>query len=128
MSQAIRDAVKVALDAHATAEGLEITYRRGSNTQASIPASIGSSDYEAEQLDGRVLTNQTADFIVAVSAIDWSNFDGADEPAEGDQVDATLDGVTRTYDLRPEPGVEAWRFSTEHRTHYRLHTKLVAEA
>lgn len=101
-----------------------LVLRRGAFT-TDLSGVLGRSELLAEDVDGQAqVLHSDRDFLVMV--VDYKVNDVAVEPAAGDQLDWTKGGVTKTFELQPRAGFQAWTFSDPLETMYRLHTKLVA--
>lgn len=94
--------------------GTTITYARGA-TSLTITATVGQTQFEQDTQFG-VLTIRTRDFIFPVA-----DLAALDEPARGDTITEGSD----VYEVLPEPGVPAFRYSDHGQTIVRVHSKRV---
>lgn len=101
----------------------EVTYRRGTDS-ATFPATITGQLLRVTDVQGVVKMVRTdADFIFAASNLVLNG--SRVEPAKGDYIDVTQDGVTLRYQVLPPGNDEAAsRSSGTHRRAFRVHTKL----
>jgi hypothetical protein len=90
-----------------------ITYRRG-GTDLSISATRGASGRQVDQLTG-ILSWFDQDWIIPASVLTNG------PPRIGDKV---IVG-TATYEVLPPEGEDCWRWSDQHETIYRIHTKRI---
>ena len=108
-----------------TAGGRTVTYRRTpGNDEVEVTAVPGTSSYQRADDLGLVTEMEVHDELIAAADL---VFDAAViEPAEGDQIDVTLHGLTLTYEVMP-PGADepVWRYMDPGRSALRIHTKLV---
>jgi len=108
-----------------TAGGRTVTYRRHSGgDEVEVTAVPGKSLFQRADDLGLVTDMEVHDELIA--AADLVLNEETIEPAEGDQIDVTLNGVTFTYEVMP-PGTDepAWRYMDPGRSALRIHTKLV---
>lgn len=104
--------------------GVSLTYTRGATTltlaASDGDASIGREDSASDRDGGTRIESSGRVYFVRVSALTLG------EPAEGDLIQETVNGVARRYKvMRPETGDRAWRFWDAEQTVYRIHTRRV---
>lgn len=108
------------------AAGVAVTYTRGATaidiTAASGQATVGRTAFASNRTGGARIEWGDRDYFIAAAAIA-----ALGEPAEGDKVTETINGVECVFKvLLPNTGEPAWRWSDgETRTTYRLHVKQV---
>lgn len=92
-----------------------ITYSRG-GIVLKIDATMGSSTFESQDVDGAIHRVETRDFILT----DVAKFEGRfGKPLEGDQIN---DG-TNNYRVLAPGGEQPYRYAGQHRSMLRIHTK-----
>ena len=103
--------------------GRSLTYSRG-GTQAAVTGWVGLSGFPAT-LGEHGARQEWGDRDYFFAVADLSTFG---EPQEGDRVTETLNGTATVFEviLPAGGGEQAWRYSDQNRTVYRLHTKKVA--
>lgn len=116
----------VVLGAFATlqsAAGIQVTYRRGSQstTLAAVPA---MSRFSVEDGRGFKTNLRVNDFLVLAADL---QFDGQPvEPKAGDQIEVhRLDGLQVYRVMSPGAGEPDWKYSDTANTRLRIHTKFV---
>ena len=99
-----------------------VTYLRG-EASVRVRATVGRSEFEVDDGAGTLTRSQTRDYLVPAGEL---VLDGAaTEPQPGDRiVEGPLD-AGQAYEVRPPPGVPAWRWSDDFRTTLRIHTRYV---
>lgn len=102
------------------AAGASVTYTRGA-TSLPLTAEVGRTVFRSAAAAGGVrLEWGDRDYVIPAAALTLG------EPAEGDRVAETVNGVACVFEVqRPDTGEPAWRFSDPTRTAYRLHVKQV---
>jgi len=90
-----------------------ITYVRG-GTSLSISATRGATGRQVDQLTG-VISWFDQDWLIPASVLTT----GA--PRRGDKIVVG----TATYEVLPPDGEDCWRWSDQHETIYRVHTKRI---
>lgn len=122
------NAVGSAWQATAQAESASITVtlrRPGYDDVTGVAAVVGTTAIEQELEDGSSLRVDSHDFLIKASdyLIDGEQV----EPADGDLIIETVDGVELFYELRPFAGEASARHMDQFRTRWRCHTLQVAE-
>lgn len=106
------------------AAGRTVTYTRGVSS-ASVTAWVGRTDQPAAQ-DQYGARQEWADrdYLLAVADLTAAGFGS---PQAGDRITETIAGTAVTFELVVPAGAndQAWRYSDQTRTVYRLHTKQV---
>lgn len=95
---------------HATS----ITYRRGGATPLSISATKGASQHQMDELTG-IISWFDQDWLIPAEVLTLG------EPQTRDVI---VYG-TEEYEVLPPTGEECWRWSDNHQTIYRIHTKRI---
>jgi len=108
------------LRAHASRD---VLYVRGGLT-ATISASVGATIGVVRDEQGPELQTQVRDYLIRVADLVLGA--QATEPARGDRIIETDDGVSRTYEVLPIGREKCWRYADPFRVQYRVHTKLVS--
>lgn len=98
-------------DYHATS----ITYRRGGSS-LTISAARGASQHQMDQLTG-IISWFDQDWLIPASVLTLG------EPLVNDVI--VCNG--EQYEVLPPTGEECWRWSDNHQTIYRIHTKRIVE-
>lgn len=93
-----------------------ITYKRGS-AWVELPATKGSSKFQAEDADGVTYEHTSTDFIFATDDLRLN-----DQPAEPKDNDLIIAGGN-TYQVLRQPGVKSWNYSDSGRSTIRVRTK-----
>lgn len=108
------------------AAGIAISYTRGATTipitAESGSAWVGRIAFSSNREGMARIEWGDRDYLLLASAI--ASFG---EPAEGDRIAETVNGVSCVYEvMRPDTGDPAWRWSDVEQTVLRLHVKQVA--
>lgn len=90
-----------------------ITYRRG-GTSVSISATKGASQHQVDTLTG-VISWFDQDWLIPADVLTIG------EPLSGD----VITYGTEEYEVLPATGEECWRWSDNHQTIYRIHSKRI---
>ena len=93
-----------------------VTYRRG-QTEASLNATFGRTEYEVEDDSGIRVAAHAIDFLIVATDLEPT----FGEPEAGDQIVA--DG--QVHEVLDLAGQGHWRWSDPHRTTMRIHTKQI---
>ena len=102
------------------AAGVSVTYTRAA-TALSITAIVGRTVFSSNAQDGPRIEFGDRDYLI--QAVDLT----IGEPAIGDRISETIDGVTRVFEcMTPGTGEPAWRWSDPAHTVYRIHCKRVS--
>ena len=96
----------------------EVAYVRGGNT-ATVPATVGSSTFEAQGASGVIEQWESRDFIVKTEELPYG------EPRRGDRIYEQLGGVANIYEVSAPRGVPLFRYADAFQTAVRIHTKRV---
>lgn len=100
---------------------VEVRYSRG-GAEATVGAALGRTDARAIESDaGPVIEDGSEDFLIL--AVDLADA-GFGEPVRGDRI-KTADGTT--FEVMPQSGGTAWRWSDRNRITYRVHTREVQQ-
>lgn len=91
-----------------------ITYRRGGATPLSISATKGASQHQMDELTG-IISWFDQDWLIPADVLTIG------EPRTRDVI---VYG-TEEYEVLPPTGEECWRWSDNHQTIYRIHTKRI---
>jgi hypothetical protein len=103
-----------------TAAGVEVVYARGV-VAASLTAWVGNEIIQTlEPMTGTRLDDRERDYLVDYAEMSRTGFD---EPAVGDVVIETINGVDVQWEIRPNERGPAWRWSDTGRTRYRFRTR-----
>jgi hypothetical protein len=94
-----------------------VTYRRG-ETEATLDATLGRTEYEVQDDYGLVVAAHVTDFLVQAEGFPFA------EPQPGDRIVA--DGVV--YEVMSLGNQGHWRWSDPYRTTMRIHTKDIGTA
>ena len=99
-----------------------VTLSRSGETDATLSATIGSSEFETDDERGFLTKVESRDYIV--DAADYDFGAGPVEPARGDQFRETVGSAVQVYEVLPF-GAERqlFRYSDAARTRLRVHTK-----
>lgn len=101
-----------------------ITLSRSGETDVTLSASIGSSEFDTEDENGFLTKVESRDFIV--DAADYAFAAGAVEPARGDQFRETVGSAVHVYEVFSFGSErQLFRYSDAARTRLRVHTKKV---
>jgi hypothetical protein len=95
-----------------------VAYVRGANT-ATVPATIGSSTFEAQNASGVIEQWESRDFIIKTAELPYG------EPQRGDKIYETLGGAANVYEVSAPRGVPLFRYGDAFQTCVRVHTKRV---
>jgi hypothetical protein len=101
------------------AAGTTVTYRRGSD-EAEITATIGRSDFEAQDQNGVIENWEARDYLVPTDQLPFG------EPLRGDVIVETSGGVDLDYEVAAPRGVPVFRYGDAFRSIVRIHTKQTA--
>jgi hypothetical protein len=91
-----------------------VTYRRGGSLLSSIAMTRGASGRQVDQLTG-ILSWFDQDWLVPATVLTIG------PPKIGDRIEVG-DSV---YEVLPPDGEDCWRWSDQHETIYRIHTKRI---
>lgn len=98
-----------------------VTYAR-SVASVEVPATIGRSEFQVEDVSGLMLNVETRDYIIPRCDLE---LDGTlVEPQPADRI---IEGTCIYEVSSPGPGIEVWKWDGEFKSRYRIHTKLVGE-
>lgn len=103
------------------AAGVNVTYRRGSQ-EADVIATIGRSEFEAQDQNGVIERWESRDFLVTAADLPFG------EPERGDLVVETSGDLELTYEVASPRGVPVFRYGDAFRSVVRVHTKQTAGA
>lgn len=104
------------------AAGVDVTYARGAQT-LDVTAVVGRTAYAqtAPSPGGASLVYGDRDYLILAADLTLG------EPAEGDRVTETIEGVACVFEcMKPDTGEPAYRYSDATRTVWRIHVKQVA--
>lgn len=86
-----------------------------------VPATIGRSQFDVEDVQGGLLRVETRDYIIPADQLVLN--DTPITPTAGDRIRE----AGYTYEVSsPGPGIAVWQWDGQQRVRYRIHTKLVA--
>jgi hypothetical protein len=100
---------------------VSVTIGRG-GSETDVTAVVGRSPVEQQQGDGTFTVYEARDYLIEVS--DYAFSGTAVEPAQGDTIVETINGVDYTFAVMADGGEPPWRYSDQSRVRYRIHTKL----
>jgi hypothetical protein len=92
-----------------------VTFVRGNNA-VEVEATIGSSAFEAANQSGVVERWESRDFIVSADDLPFG------DPAHGDKIVETINGISVTYSVATPRGVPLWHYADAYRVSVRVHT------
>lgn len=92
----------------------EITYRRGGATPLSISVTKGASQHQVDQMTG-IISWFDQDWLIPASVLTYG------EP----EVNDVIVYGSEEYEVLPPTGENCWRWSDNHNTIYRVHTKRI---
>lgn len=98
------------------AAGTTVTYRRGSE-EAEITATIGRSEFEAQDQNGVIENWESRDFLIPAASLPFG------EPLRGDVIAETSGDVELEYEVAAPRGVPVFRYGDAFRSIVRVHTK-----
>lgn len=99
-----------------------VHYKRGEAAIA-LPASRARSQFDDVGGTGIGASIETDDFIIRVDRLE---IDGQlTEPQPGDQIIVGDLDDGEVFEVRPRSGIPAWRYATNHRIEFRIHTNYV---
>lgn len=98
------------------AAGRVVTYRRGSE-ETEITATIGRSQFEAQNQSGVVENWESRDYLVSYGDLPYG------EPERGDVIVETVGGDVCEYEVASPRGVPVFHFGDAFRSIVRIHTK-----
>lgn len=103
-----------------TAAGITVVYMR-ENAAAELIAWVGNEVVQTlEPTQGTRLDDRERDYLVDLCEMTRTGFN---EPAVGDVVIETINGVDVQWEIRPRDNAPAWRWSDTGRTRYRFSTR-----
>lgn len=104
------------------ANAVTVTYTRGAQSATLEDVWIGNTLF-ARTLDepGASVVWGERDYLIPVASLVLGGV--AAQPARGDKITETINGVAVTFELQTPTGEPAWRYSDADRTRYRVHTK-----
>lgn len=102
------------------AAGSTVTYRRGSD-EAEITATIGRSEFEAQDQNGVIENWESRDFLVTAADLPFG------EPLRGDVIVETAGDLELEYEVAAPRGVPVFRYGDAFRSIVRVHTKQTAD-
>lgn len=121
----ISAAIRAASRAAARASGTKVSIRRGEVQIDDVPCGLGTTNFEAQNYDGSIVTTRSQDFLILAELYDFG--DGPVEPARGDiYVFEQADGE-HEYELLDLTGQHCWRWSDQYQQRLRLHTKEITK-
>jgi hypothetical protein len=91
-----------------------ITYRRGGATPLSISATKGASQHQVDEMTG-VISWFDQDWLIPADVLTLG------EPQAGD----VITYGTSEFEVLPNTGENVWRWSDNHETIYRIHSKRI---
>ena len=101
-----------------------IALRRGS-VAIDLSATLGSTEWTSDQLEGISETWESLDFLVEAADV---VLDGERiEPRSGDKIEHCTGGTTVLYEVLSQPGVPPFSYSDPNRVGLRIHTKRVSK-
>jgi hypothetical protein len=105
-----------------TAAGVSVVYMRD-NAAAELIAWVGNEVSQTlEPTTGTRLDDRERDYLVDLCEMRRTGFD---EPAVGDVIIETINGVDVQWEIRPRDNAPAWRWSDTGRTRYRFSTRRI---
>lgn len=108
----------------AEAFGVPVSYRRGEDS-VELVAVVGSTRFEAEQEDGRILESESRDYLVAPGDL---VLDGQPvEPRRGDRIVETIGGQPCLFEVAAPAGEPIWQWIDPARIQMRIHTKQIED-
>ena len=102
------------------AAGTTVTYRRGSDT-AEITATIGRSEFEAQDQNGVIENWESRDFLVPAADLPFG------EPLRGDVIIETSGELELEYEVAAPRGVPVFRYGDAFRSIVRIHGKQIGD-
>jgi len=103
------------------AAGTTVTYRRGTDT-ADVTATIGRSEFEAQDQNGVIERWESRDYLVPAADLPFG------EPERGDVIVETSGTIELQYEVASPRGVPVFRYGDAFRSIVRIHTKQTAGA
>lgn len=98
------------------AAGTTVTYRRGSD-EAEITATIGRSDFEAQDQSGVMVNWEARDYLVPTDQLPFG------EPVRGDVIVEGSGILAIEYEVVAPRGVPVFRYGDAFRSIVRIHTE-----
>lgn len=105
------------------AAGVDVTYSRAA-ASVTLTATVGRTVFRRNEQGGAAVEFGERDYLITAADLILSGV--AVEPAEGDRITETINGVAVTFRVVPVLGEPAWRWSDPSRTAYRVHVKRVS--
>lgn len=102
------------------AAGTTVTYRRGSDT-AEITATIGRSEFEAQDQNGVIENWESRDFLIPAASLPFG------EPLRGDVIVEVSGDLELEYEVAAPRGVPVFRYGDAFRSIVRVHTKQTSD-
>jgi len=102
------------------AAGTTVTYRRGTDT-ADVTATIGRSEFEAQDQSGVIERWESRDYLVPAADMPFG------EPARGDVIVETSGTIELEYEVASPRGVPVFRYGDAFRSIVRIHTKQISD-
>jgi hypothetical protein len=119
MRDMLKDGEQWLVGKQAASAAQVVVYSRASDS-VSLPATIGRSQWEVPDTSGLLLRVESRDYVIETDLLLLNS--SPIEPAVGDLI--TESGFV--YEVSPPgPGLAHWSWAGDHRTAYRIHTKLV---
>jgi hypothetical protein len=103
---------------------VDITYRRG-DISAEMTAVVGSTRFEAEMEDGRIVETESRDYLVAPGDL---VIEGVPiEPRPRDRIVETIAGKTCEFEVMAPAGQPVFAWIDPARLQMRIHTKQIED-
>jgi len=98
-----------------------VTYRRPGHPATNISASLGLTNFEAVDESGIRVESVRMDFLINESDLTLGG--EQIDPEAGDEIDVTIGGQSRTYEVRKMAGEGEWRWVDPHSGLMRIHAR-----
>lgn len=100
-----------------------VTYHRDAQGLA-VNATVGATDFEEIDSEGRITERRGRDFIVAAADLDFGA--GPVDPRAGDQIRQTdKSGTVHVYEVSSPGGRPPWQWHDRYHQRRRIHTRYV---
>jgi hypothetical protein len=121
MSNFLQDAAAWLADTLVGHAATPVTYRRGANTQA-VDAIVGETLFKShDPASGALIYIRSRDYLIRAQDLVLAGT--ASLPERGDQIEEAVGDFTYIYTVLPFNDEPFYRWSDQHRTLLRIHTR-----
>jgi len=106
-----------------------VTYSRGADSNAAVPAVQAETEFEAD-IGEMIVKGQLVDWLIerADLTLDLGAGEVEVEPQAGDKITVTYDHGNETFQVSAPPGLDEWEYHGRDGGTYRVHSVRVPSA